>query len=141
MQNNFANPEQKKFYYIKRMMKMVNIGAAVEAECQMRWYESQNGGLYNSIKQKYWLAATGTRQKQNVMRLLMNRKDYQWDTWSAALRARIGGWLLDVSQADRECLAGCCNFGCIGTTTLRNWAFFVSRRRCFLYCIERWHFR
>ena len=30
----------------------VNIGAAVEAECQMRWYESQNGGLYNSIKTK-----------------------------------------------------------------------------------------
>tara|TARA_B100001750_G_scaffold179868_1_gene148247 strand:- start:1606 stop:1737 length:132 start_codon:yes stop_codon:yes gene_type:complete len=29
LQNNFANPEQKKFYYIKRMMKMVNIGAAV----------------------------------------------------------------------------------------------------------------
>ena len=73
----------------------VNIGAAVEAECQMRWYESQNGGLYNSIKTKYWLAATGTRQKQSVMRLLMNRKDYEWNTWSAALRARIGGWLLD----------------------------------------------
>ena len=74
----------------------VSIGTAVEAECQMRWYESQNGGLYNNIKQKYWLASTGTRQKQSVMSIMMNRKDYHWDKWSAVVRARLGGWLLDL---------------------------------------------
>ena len=37
----------------------VNIGAAVEAECQMRYYEGQNPMLYQNIKDKYWLASYG----------------------------------------------------------------------------------
>ena len=74
----------------------VNIGTSVEAECQMRWYEDKNPLLYERIKTKYWLSTTGTQQKQTVMKLMMNREDHHWDTWSASLRARLGGWLFDI---------------------------------------------
>lgn len=74
----------------------VNIGAAVEAECQMRWYEQQNPLVFKQLKERYWLGSTGTRQKQNVMAIMMNRRDYHWDKWSAAVRARLGGWLLEL---------------------------------------------
>ena len=74
----------------------VSIGASVEAECQMRWYEENDKDLYSKIKRKYWLSSTGTEQKRTVMRLMMKRNDYLWDTWSAPVRARLGGWLLEL---------------------------------------------
>ena len=72
------------------------IGAAVEAECQMRWYENQNPQVYKQLKDRYWLSSTGTRQKQSIMSIMMSRREYKWDRWSAALRGRIGGWLLSL---------------------------------------------
>ena len=73
----------------------IAIGAAVEAECQIRWYESQDPKLFQRITNKYWHKSCGTLQKQNVARLLMNRHDYVWSSWSIELRARLGTWLLN----------------------------------------------
>jgi len=74
----------------------IGIGHAVEAECQIRWYEQQDPELFSRIKRKYWLSTTGTYQKQSVARLMMNRHDYNWKTWSTELRLRLGGWLLEL---------------------------------------------
>ena len=73
-----------------------SLGAAVEGECQIRWYEQQDPELLAKIQKKYWLNTTGTEQKRKVAQLMMNREDYHWDSWSAITRARLGGWLLDV---------------------------------------------
>ena len=74
----------------------VAIGAAVEAECQIRWYESQDPQLFKRITDKYWHKSCGTQQKQSVARLMMNRRNYVWSTWSTELRARLGTWLLNA---------------------------------------------
>ena len=74
----------------------LGIGSAVEAECQIRWYESQDKDLFKNITKKYWLNTTGTRQKQTVAQLMMNRHDYHWDTWSTDTRSNLGAWLLDT---------------------------------------------
>ena len=73
-----------------------SLGASVEGECQIRWYEQQDPELLSKIQRKYWLNTTGTEQKRTVAQLMMNRADYRWSTWSAVTRARLGGWLLDV---------------------------------------------
>ena len=74
----------------------VGIGHAVEAECQIRWYESQDPKLLERIQRKYWKDTTGTDQKRAVARLMMGREGYVWPSWPAPIRARLGGWLLDL---------------------------------------------
>jgi DNA-directed RNA polymerase len=74
----------------------VGIGHAVEAECQIRWYEEQDKELLQRIQRKYWKSTTGTEQKRSVARLMMNREGYVWSAWPAPVRARLGGWLLDL---------------------------------------------
>jgi DNA-directed RNA polymerase len=72
------------------------IGAAIEAECQMRHYERSAPGLLNTLKKNYWHRSIGTHQKLVVIRTLMNRCEVeQWKTWGSANRVKLGGWLLD----------------------------------------------
>jgi hypothetical protein len=39
------------------------IGSAVEAECQMRYYERCAPGLLNTLKKNYWHKSSGTQQR------------------------------------------------------------------------------
>jgi len=72
------------------------IGKAVENECQMRHYERHAPGLLTTLKKNYWHKSIGTDQKVVVIQTLMNRYEVQrWETWGAANRVRLGGWLLD----------------------------------------------
>jgi DNA-directed RNA polymerase len=72
------------------------IGSAVEAECQMRYYERCAPGLINTLKKNYWHKSCGTDQKLTVIQTLMNRTDIQqWQSWGRANRIKLGGWLLD----------------------------------------------
>jgi DNA-directed RNA polymerase len=73
-----------------------SIGAAVEAECQMRHYEREAPGLLNTLKKNYWHSSIGTHQKLVVIKTLMNRYDVKsWQPWGQSLRLKLGGWLLD----------------------------------------------
>ena len=72
------------------------IGSAVEAECQMRYYERCAPGLLNTLKKNYWHKSCGTEQKLTVIQTLMNRSDIQqWQSWGRANRIKLGAWLLD----------------------------------------------
>jgi DNA-directed RNA polymerase len=72
------------------------IGSAVEAECQMRYYERCAPGLLDTLKKNYWHKSCGTDQKLTVIQTLMNRSDIQqWQSWGRANRIRLGAWLLD----------------------------------------------
>ena len=72
------------------------IGSAVEAECQMRYYERCAPGLLNTLKKNYWHKSCGTQQKLTVIQTLMNRSDIQqWQGWGRANRIKLGSWLLD----------------------------------------------
>jgi len=72
------------------------IGSAVEAECQMRYYERCAPGLLETLKKNYWHKSCGTEQRLTVIQTLMNRSDIQqWQPWGRANRIRLGAWLLD----------------------------------------------
>jgi len=72
------------------------IGAAVEAECQMRHYEREAPGLLEVLKKNYWHASCGTHQKLVVIKTLMNRCEVPpWQIWGRTNRVKLGGWLLD----------------------------------------------
>ena len=72
------------------------IGAAIEAECQMRHYERCAPGLLNTLKQNYWHRSIGTHQKLVVIKTLMNRYEVEsWSPWGRVNRVKLGGWLLD----------------------------------------------
>lgn len=70
------------------------ISHAVEAECQIRWYEEQDPMLLQNIQKKYWHESAGTEQRLNVTKLMMNRHGKTWPKWSVDVRTRLGGWLL-----------------------------------------------
>jgi DNA-directed RNA polymerase len=73
-----------------------SIGSAVEAECQMRYYEKSAPGLLNVLKKNYWHRSIGTHQKLVVIRTLMNRYDVPaWSVWGRSNRVKLGAWLLD----------------------------------------------
>ena len=72
------------------------IGKAIEDECHIRHYERVAPGLLNTLKKNYWHESAGTQQRVTVIRTLMQRYDIEhWDTWSRAVRVRLGTWLLD----------------------------------------------
>ncbi len=71
------------------------IGAGIEQECQMRWYEEKVPGLLHVLKQQYWHESKGTPQKLSVIRLMMNRQGIVWPRWDRDVRVRLGNWLLD----------------------------------------------
>jgi DNA-directed RNA polymerase len=72
------------------------IGSAVEAECQMRYYERCAPGLLNTLKKNYWHKSSGTQQRLTSIQTLMNRKDIQrWQSWGRANRIKLGAWLLN----------------------------------------------
>jgi DNA-directed RNA polymerase len=71
------------------------IGRALEQEAQLRWYEAQDPDLMDRIRRSYWHDSCGTQQKARVASLMMNRKEYHWDSWPPKVRAKLGAWLLD----------------------------------------------
>jgi len=88
----------------RRIQAMASaIGSALEAECQIRWYEKTDGDLMDSIRRNYWHSSAGTRQKLTVSRLMMNRKGNVWKTWGMPVRVRLGMWVLD-------CVSKCCDW-------------------------------
>lgn len=89
----------KVFGYRDRSNQLVNvadaIGQAIEAECQMRFYEREAPGLLETLKKNYWHKSCGTHQKLVVIKTLMNRHDINWEAWGRANRVKLGSWLLD----------------------------------------------
>ena len=88
------------FSYDEKANHLVNVagavGQAVEAECQMRFYEQTCPGLLHYIKKNYWHRSCGTQQKLVVVRTLVNRTDAeQWKTWAVDVRVKLGTWILD----------------------------------------------
>ena len=73
------------------------IGSALEAECQMRYYETNAKGLFETLKKNYWHQAKGTAYKAKSMTTLMNKHEdlEQWKPWNRIERIKVGTWFLD----------------------------------------------
>ena len=88
------------FSYKKDNSKIVKIaqaiGQALEAECQMRYYESAAPGLFTVLKENYWNQAKGTEYKRKSMLVLFNKSEVDtWIPWNQQLRVKTGTWFLD----------------------------------------------
>ena len=80
------------------------IGSALEAECQMRYYESSAPGLFEALKKNYWHQAKGTAYKAKSMKTLMNKHEdlEQWKSWNRIERIKVGTWFLDCLMESSE---------------------------------------
>ena len=90
----------KVFSYRKENGKVIKIadaiGHALEAECQMRYYEDTAPGLFKVLKENYWHQAKGTEYKRKSMQVLFNKTEIEpWKAWNVQLRIKAGTWFLD----------------------------------------------
>jgi len=72
------------------------IGAALEAESQMRYYEDIAPALFKTLKDNYWHQAKGTEYKRKSMQTIIQKHDIPaWRTWTVPIRVKVGAWFLD----------------------------------------------
>ena len=88
----------------KENSKVVNvvqaIGSGLEAESQMRYYESSAPGLFETLKKNYWHQAKGTEYKRKSMQTLMSKHEIEpWKTWNRIEKIKVGTWFLDCLLA------------------------------------------
>jgi DNA-directed RNA polymerase len=75
------------------------IGHALEAECQMQYYEQVAPPLFAVLKENYWHQAKGTEYKRKSMQTIMNKYDIvPWKSWNSVKRVQLGGFLLECLQ-------------------------------------------
>ena len=73
------------------------IGSSIEAECQMRHYETTCPGLLAALKKSYWHDSKGTQQKLTSIQTTINRYDIdKWNSWGNKTHIKVGGWFLDI---------------------------------------------
>ncbi len=80
------------------------IGSAIEAECQMKYYEASGPGLFETLKRNYWHQAKGTEYKRKSMQTLMSKHDEiePWKPWNRIERIKVGTWFLDCLMESSE---------------------------------------
>ena len=88
----------------KENSKVVNvvqaIGSALEAESQMRYYETSAPGLFETLKANYWHQAKGTEYKRKSMQTLMSKHEIElWKPWNRIDKVKVGTWFLDCLLA------------------------------------------
>ena len=73
-----------------------SIATAIEAECQMQYYEKCAPALFNTLKENYWHQAKGTEYKRKSMQTIMNKHDIiPWQPWNGIKKVQLGGFLLE----------------------------------------------
>jgi len=82
----------------------IAIGSAIEAECQMRHYETVCPGLLVYLQKKYWHESTGTQQKLTSIQTAINKcaNEHRWNKWGRDTQCKIGGWYLEIIEQVTE---------------------------------------
>ena len=72
------------------------IGAALEAEAQMEYYEKEAPALLATLKKNYWHQAKGTEYKRKCIQTLMHKQNItHWVGWDTKTKVKVGVFLLD----------------------------------------------
>ena len=72
------------------------IGAALEAEAQMEYYEKEAPALLATLKKNYWHQAKGTEYKRKCIQTLMHKTQISpWVGWDTKTKVKVGVFLLD----------------------------------------------
>ena len=73
----------------------VPMSQAVQNQLRLDWYWKENRDLYKDTE-RYFHPATGTRQKNTVLKRAFNKEGIEWPTWNRTVHHKVGGWLLDI---------------------------------------------
>ena len=88
----FSSVEKRR--YLTTMV--IAIGAAIEGECQMRYYEKECPALLATLKKNYWHEAKGTESKRVCVQTLMHKTNISpWVHWDKDTKINVGTFLLD----------------------------------------------
>ena len=72
------------------------VGAAIEAECQMKYYDKEAPALLNTLKKNYWHQAKGTEYKRKCIQTLMHKTQISpWIHWDITTKIKVGTFLMD----------------------------------------------
>ena len=72
------------------------VGQALEADCQMSYYEQEAPALLATLKKNYWHQAKGTEYKRKCIQTLMHKQNISpWISWHKNTKIKIGTWLID----------------------------------------------
>ena len=72
------------------------VGAAIEAECQMNYYDKEAPALLATLKKNYWHEARGTEYKRKCIQTLMHKQNISpWIHWDMTTKIKVGTFLMD----------------------------------------------
>ena len=74
----------------------IAIGAAIEAEAQMEYYDKEAPALLTTLKKNYWHQAKGTEYKRKCIQTLMHKTNISpWVHWDKTTKVKVGTFLMD----------------------------------------------
>ena len=72
------------------------VGAALEGEAQMEYYENQAPALLATLKKNYWHQARGTEYKRKCIQTLMHKQSITpWVGWDSTSKIKVGVFFID----------------------------------------------
>ena len=72
------------------------VGHAIEAECQMSYYDKEAPALLATLKKNYWHEARGTEYKRKCIQTLMHKTQISpWSHWDVTTKVKVGTFLMD----------------------------------------------
>ena len=72
------------------------VGAALEGEAQMEYYEKEAPALLATLKKNYWHQARGTEYKRKCIQTLMHKQNITpWIGWDSTSKIKVGVFFID----------------------------------------------
>ena len=72
------------------------VGAALEGEAQMQYYEKEAPALLATLKKNYWHQARGTEYKRKCIQTLMHKQNITpWIGWDSTSKIKVGVFFID----------------------------------------------
>jgi len=72
------------------------VGAALEGEAQMEYYEREAPALLATLKKNYWHQARGTEYKRKCIQTLMHKQSITpWIGWDVTSKIKVGVFFID----------------------------------------------
>jgi DNA-directed RNA polymerase len=72
------------------------VGAALEGEAQMEYYEREAPALLATLKKNYWHQARGTEYKRKCIQTLMHKQSITpWIGWDSTSKIKVGVFFID----------------------------------------------
>ena len=76
---------------------VTSIATAIEAECQLKYYDEKAPALFATLKKNYWHESKGTAYKRKSIQTTIHKCGITpWIPWSKTVKNKLGAWCVDV---------------------------------------------